>query len=505
MTKKRKMLCWLLLLAILYAECFTMAIGQTYARYDTTVTANTIIESRPYGMTSDCMVKAGEPSLTVLAGTLDKEKDVSFWLKSNGSDAVGELLWSVSNPEHLQYVQISMKIDDTVIEPGEKIDLLRDIPMAFTLTIAPTAIAQTAEHEEVKIHVVVTWGNEMWGTFQVILPEVIKEEKPEEDPENIVPENGNENTEPEEDPESAIPESGEQNTASEDETNTQESPAVFSMQEENAENDPAPIEENTIHMETLSRFNPSQALPVKIQVGSDITSVRLGLQKTVEEQTEFKPFPDYTMFSLNNGQSYYMLYDGQSTEIVLQDTTSIPVLLDFSRTDLEEDDTFVLAMEAYSGENLKKTCTAEVKPNARESCLALVHPVDSETKAVQYTLGDTRESAAKAREFGWPSRTISKDTALEITLPMEWLNAEVEYSVEFLTMTEAQTLSYIPVILSATGLQGKYVDYDLTHNFVFQIGENPPQAGTYRLTMKWSFEDICFAKTQTTFFINYSA
>ena len=87
---------------------------------------------------------------------------------------------------------------------------------------------------------------------------------------------------------------------------------------------------------------------------------------------------------------------------------------------------------------------------------------------------------------------------------MEWLDAEVEYSAQMLTMTEDQTLAYVPVTLSETGLYGKYQDFDLTHNFVIRIGETLPQAGTYRLNLKWSYEGICFSQTQTTFFINYS-
>lgn len=500
MTKNRKMLCWLLLLALFCCECIAMSVGRAYAHYDTTVVASTIVEPMPYGITSDCMVKAGDPSLTVLVGELDiskstandASKKVSFWLKSCGADAVGELLWSVEEPEkYLQYVQITMQIDGVTIDPGEKIDLLRDVPMSFDMTIAPTAIAMDTVHEEMKINVLVTWGSEMWGTFQVIIPE---KEQPAEPPVTPEGENGNP--------------TGEQPTA------PTVPLSVFSVPDETTEptdppeTEPVP-EDHPIQLKTISRFDPAQQLPVKITISEDITSVQLGLEVTDGEETRFEPFPDNTMLSLNNGKGYYMLYDGyiaefDPQELELEDPTSIPVLLDFRQTDLEEDDTLVLAMKAYAGADLQASRRAETTADARKTCLTLVHPLDAETWDVVFTEGDTRESAAEAEKFGWRSGILTYDNALEFVFPMEWLDAEVEYSAQMLTMTEDQTLAYVPVTLSETGLYGKYQDFDLTHNFVIRIGETLPQAGTYRLNLKWSYEGICFSQTQTTFFINYS-
>ena len=94
------------------------------------------------------------------------------------------------------------------------------------------------------------------------------------------------------------------------------------------------------------------------------------------------------------------------------------------------------------------------------------------------------------------------ETEMVSTRAVMYLNRKTQ---EMLTMTENQTLVYRPITLSANGLYGKYTDFDLTHNLVFRVGKNLPQAGTYRLNMKWSYEGICFAKTQTTFFINYAA
>lgn len=542
MTKNRRMLCWLLLLALLSVQWASLAVGQTYARYDSTVVASTVVESKPHGITSDCMVKAGDPSLTVLVGALDgdtpqeKEKEVSFWLKSNGADAVGELLWSVEEPEkYLQYVQITMQIDGVTVDPGEQIDLLRDVPMSFDMTIAPTAIAETAEHEELKVNVLVTWGDEMWGTFQVIIPEVPSPEAattpttPTESTDPADPTNPTNPTDPtdpansgmsdtekasrealanlleaqnEAEGETTPPTTEPENTSPE----TTEPPATTEPTKATTPTEPTVDPSDPIQLKTISRFDPAQQLPVKIQISEDITSVRLGRET---EDGEFEPLPDNTMLSLDNGKGYYMLYDGyvaefSPQELELQDPTTIPVLLDFTHTDLEEDDTLVLEMQAYSEAGLQATRRAETTADARKSCLTLTHPLDTETWDVVFTEGDTRESAAAAEQYGWRSGILTYNNALEFVLPMEWLDAELEYSAEMLTMTEEQTLEYVPVTLSEAGLYGKFQDFDQTHNLVLRIGESLPQAGTYRLNMKWSYEGICFSQTQTTFFINYS-
>ena len=423
--KNRIKICWLLLLTLLYTQCFVLSVGPAYARFDTTVVASTLLEAKPHGMTSDCMIQKGDPSMTVLVGSLEKSRKVSFWLKSTGSDAIGDLLWSVSNPDHLQYVQIAMQIDSVTIDPGETIELLRDVPMTFTMTISPTAIAKTTEHPEMKVHVVVTWGDEMWGTFQVILPEVKAETETSgnEDPEHISqnenelnqPEDGTgisgstsapedpaqqttettETTEPETEPtETTEPETEPMETTepeteptetTEPETEPTETTEPETEPPETTEPEteptetteptiPAPTvtpeepeeEEKTdtdaIRLETLTRFDPSQALPVKMHASEKITSVRLGLQVEEEEETHFEPFPDYTMFSLNQGESYYMMHDGYIAEFALGDASSVSVLLDFSRTDLKTDKALVLAMEGYRGNDLVAACTVQTAP-----------------------------------------------------------------------------------------------------------------------------------------------
>ena len=614
MNNNRIKVYWILLLVLMYTASISLSVGQTHARYENTVVADTVVEAAPVGMQSNCMVKKGDPALTVLVGELPLRQPttVSFWMKSCGENRKGKFSWGVSNSKYAEYLNLSMKIGPETIGMNDEIELMEDIPMDFTLVINPSSIARDTEHAQMKINVVVTWGSEMWGTFQVILPEVKNQnaESGNDDPENVSSNNNGqplafqsngertntaqslsmdavsnlqkmavqtgiaepmgaaahfvpvknspqlrtlsaatpkytvqllsatteptstdptaettappteatepvteptvpstETTEPVTEPTVPSTEATEPTVPSTEATEPTTEPTVPPTEATQPPEEPTvpdtPVQK--ILLQTLSRFDPTEQLPVRITVTKEITSVRLGLQKMDGETTKFEPFPDYTMFSLNQGESYYMMYDGYITEFALDDNASLTVLLDFSHTEVQEDETLVLAMEAYTGYTLKTTCTAQTVSDARKSCMSLQHPLNAETQAVIFTAGDTRESAAEAQAFGWPSRTLSHKNALEFTLPMEWLDADLEYSVEMLTMTENQTLVYQPVTLSANGLYGKYTDFDLTHNLVFRVGKNLPQAGTYRLNMKWSYEGICFAKTQTTFFINYAA
>lgn len=533
MAKNRIKLCWLLLLMLMYTTSILLSVAPAQARYNNTVTGHSLVEARPYGMSSDCMVSKGEPALTVLVGELplvdNRSTEVSFWLKSSGADAAGKLAWSVQNPEHRQYLKIDMYAGPETIDPEMEIGLLKDVPMEFSMSLTPTPIACNVAHEQLKINVLVTWGQEMWGTFQVILP-AREEDVPEETiPEETIPEETTEDAKDDEDPSNpeVDPESGEKldgddtinnETVDGDGGTTDESDDSNGNGTEDSEEKQS---SSPIRMETLSRFDSTEQLPLKITLTKDITAIRLGLEKTSEDEIWPEAFPKQTMFKLNQDEGYYLMHDEYLLDVRLkpediepmsesteEENVTLSMLLDFSRTDLDTEKDVTLLMEAYTEDMLVERCSIVTSPDARDSCVTRLHPLNAETGMVVYTIEPvmaSEEETTQVKNIGWESRVLSKDNALEFALPMEWLDAELEYSVEMLTMTESQTLEYRPVTLSASGLSGRYTDYDLTHNLMFKVGENLPPAGTYRLNMKWSYEGICFAQTQTTFFINYAA
>ena len=246
-------------------------------------------------------------------------------------------------------------------------------------------------------------------------------------------------------------------------------------------------------MKTIPSFNPADQLPVKMVLADHITSVRLGVQTMDNEQAIFEAFPDYTMFSVDGGNSYYMIYGGLIPEFVLRDVNAVPLLMDFRYTQMEQNTELTLAMEAYMDNGLRKTCTATTISNTLQQWQTV--PV-----------GENKETAPASQEElkQLTDPILNFDNVLEFNFPLEWEHAEITYNVELLTMTEGKILEYIPVELSEDGLQATYCKDETIHRLVLQLGHKFNQPGTYRIRIIWNYEDLCYADTQTTFFVNCS-
>lgn len=221
-------------------------------------------------------------------------------------------------------------------------------------------------------------------------------------------------------------------------------------------------------METIGIFAPDQQIPVSITLTEGITRMRIGMGVVTDTATEIQPFPAFTCYSLDNGASYYLLYHANTIEIETKGNTKMPILLDFSRVTLAENADVILAAEAYAGK------TAVANGNA----------------TVKTGIGDLYEMN---------SRFLTRDSALQIVLTESWKECTFDYSVEILS-ADAET-GYIPADASAWSSFAANEDGSV---LTFQIGEKLPPAGTYRVVMNWSYQGICFAQTQTSFFINYS-
>ena len=227
-----------------------------------------------------------------------------------------------------------------------------------------------------------------------------------------------------------------------------------------------------------------------------ITSVRLGIQKTYGEITSTEKLPDYTMFSVDGGASYYMVYGDYLPEFGLLDVTEIPLLMDFRYAQLDPEEEITLVMEAWKGTQLRKTCTAAALPNAPKSGEVTVRPGANAAQTVTDAAAEEGEQVT--------SPVLTTDNALEFPFPIEWEESKLKYTVEFLTMTEEQVLKYVPVELTREGIYATYYKDDTTHKLVLRLGQSYIQPGTYRINMTWEYEGVCYSDTQTTFFVNYS-
>ena len=549
---------WLLLLVLLMTISTVLSTGMAQARYINTVTTVAVIETPVKDITSNCLVTAENPARTVLLGEMDTSKPmtVPFWLLSSSSDATAELKWGVANPDHTEYLSIGVLVGNDLLVPGEEISLMEDIRLDLALYLVPTEIARSTPHDTVKVTIHVTLGEEMWGTFQVILPEV---EKMEEIPETEEkPTDGTEPvdaTEPTESMESTDATESSEETGSDDSvepttSDEQREPAdpaepknfadsaddtepadpaepsdpaepadpaepsdpadpadpaepadpanpedpVEPEESTEPEENPYAEEEECIELKTLATFNANEQLPVVLELADHITSVRFGVQYGEEEDAILGALPNYTMFSVDGGNSYYMVYGDYVPEFVLQDLITVPILMDFRYAKLEGE--LNLAMEAYMGEDLRKTCVVTTQPNVEQIWQTVPLPQKQE---------DTAELLSDPEQEKLLGPVLTFENMLEFIFPLDWEDAELEYTVEILTVTEDQTLAYVPVNLSEEGLQATYCEDEDIHRLVFQLGHKFAQPGTYRITMTWTYEGICYDESQTTFFINCSA
>lgn len=521
MTKNRIQLYWLLLSVLLFTASILTTIGEAQARYDTTVSGNTLVEHTVAGVQSNYLVTGQDAPMTVLVGQIPLESSakVTFWVKSSGENTKGKLAWSVKEEAYANYLNVSVMSGLDVVDPTEDIELLKDVEMDFNMTITPSSLARSTAHEALKLHVLVTWGEDMWGTFQVLLPEV---KAPEEET-TAAP------SQPAAVSEGETTETTETTAATEPtETTAATAPTETTAATESTETtEPAPTPAE-IGMATIKSFAQAEALPVKLALTRDVTTVKLGLwvEEPVEETAEdgtvtqttqmvLSAFPEGTRFSVNGGESYYMLTDSRIVELDLNNLTELSVLLDFSHAEIVQEEKLRLAMEAWAGETLLASRDASTTADVSELFQVLTHTLVQTAQETES--GETTEAteATEATETtapttvsaitGWQCRVLNQSNCLELVLPLHWWDADLQYSVDILTLTEAGIPEYRPVTLSADGLSAKRTTYGGVHNLVFQIGQTLPQAGTYRVNMTWKYKDICFAKTQTTFFINYSA
>lgn len=613
MAKYKITACWLLLAIMLLVTGVAFSVGETQARYQDRDTAVTVVKGPDLDVSSNCLVTKQDPPRTVLLGEMDLygSMAVPFWMLSSEADATQKLNWGVADPDYAEFLNISVFVGYEQLQPKAELELLEDMKLDLMLCIEPTKLAAQVPHEAMKIPVHVTWGDEMWGTFQVILPEVLPApdpemmedfwtepeteattepvteqteapeteettepatepteapetttepvtesteapkteattepvtesteeveteataestgETPEEQSLELAVEPGEPVTVSELDPEEILPDDQVTEPSTEIPTDATTEPSIEPTTEPTTEPVTEPVtepkvelvadvidmtgKEHLIQFKTLQAFHPSQLLPVRIELPEEVTTLRLGVQSVYGEHTYFEPFPDYTMFSLDGGASYYMLYGAYVPEFILENVTEIPMLLDFSYAkmdcsyrDLDEQEKMNLAMEVYVNDELFKTDSSAIVLSQEPSGMPILRPRVQQTEVAESEVititNDTEDQLL--------GPILTFDNKLEFAFPVEWEEAELElkYSVELLTMTEEQKLEYVPVTLTKAGLNAIYIADEQMHKLVFRLGDRFVTPGTYRLNMTWMYEDVCYSDTQTTFFIHYSA
>ncbi len=355
---------------------------------------------------------------------------------------------------------------------------------------------------------------------------------------------GDTGTDPEDDTAGDTGTDTEDNTAGDtgdsngDDTNGDAGPPEDGAPDDGQDSDETPISEDTgeagdeeiihdplVKLDTVNSFDPSGLLPVKLTVGGYITTAQLGMTVMAGDGTSsgLEPFPQNTRFSVDGGKSYYLMYNGHVAQIDMEGVQTTTVLLDFSQVDLPQEETLYLYAEGRNEfGDLVSSCAASTVPNVTIAFPVgsyLLNPPEEEEEeenAEEAQEASQEEPEPAPEETGPQLNILTQHNYLEITFPEKWTEYRLDYTIELLTLDDAGSLAYIEAetfgednLLNGGLVAQYYNQLDANgkpmHKFVLRTGPKLPQAGTYRVNMNWSYQDICFATTQTTFFINYSA
>lgn len=271
-----------------------------------------------------------------------------------------------------------------------------------------------------------------------------------------------------------------ENTDGEDTTKDEETTEDPSEPTEPEQEEIPPM---TILLETVEEVNSAESLPIRISAPENGGVIRLGLTAVVEStETEgesltiLENFPRYTRFSLTDGDHYYMLYNADTIALKLEAGESVSLLLDLSRVELEQFQVVLGAAEQAEDAEVS-TCAATVIPK-------------------------------EVRDITFRSRILSVDQPLEIAVSDFWQYFDLDFTVDMLTVVRdedsgAETIAYVPVELDKACLWAELISDESGTKIIFSIGETLPPAGTYRVSLNWNIEELCYAVTQENFFINY--
>ena len=460
---------WLLLPALLITGAMTMSVGTAYARYATTVTSVAVIDNPAKDLHSNCLAGAQEAPRIVALGQLEaQEMTVPFWLQASGGDAAVNIRWSVADDAYSDLLTAAVSMNGEALSSGQTLELPGDTRVDLVLRLAATEAANAQPHPARTVDVQVTVADAMEGTFQVTLPGVagpdgqIPAEQPEtpaQTAEVTEPAGETQATEPSEPTEPTQP--------------TEPAPPALSEEEQEA----------LMALKTIPGFRDEEQLPVLLVLAEHITSVRFGTQG----ENGLSALPDYTMFSLDGGESYTMIYGNMIPEFPVEGVSSLPVLLDLRYAAVDPAGELKLAMEAYKGTQLRKTCaaaTVSLAPGQWQS-VPLYEPLAAEGEQAQ---------------LGSPILTF--ENMLEFSFPLAWEESQIDYTVEILTLTQEQKLAYVPVTLSEDGMDATYHKAADSHKLTVRLGQKFSQAGTYRIRITWNYEGICYSDTHTTFLVN---
>lgn len=446
------------------------------------------------------------------------------------------------DPDYLVHVEMTSQNaeedKDFIHENNQFIKLTAGETVTVMMKLEPGLLAVTELKEATDVYVTVSWGNTLTAKFKVTLPPA--EGLPEEtEPETTEPEATDpeatepsvpETTEPEATepsvpettepaatettepsvPETTEPEETEPGTTGSQsamrdkladilglrpETNEDESeaapptePAVAAGEEgeEPTEATEPPVETPVppvIPVDAVARMTLSEELALQIGVPEEITAIQIGMGLEIPgnadgdvPQMVYAPLPEYTCYSLDQGQSYFMFYYPGMIRLETTPGETVTVMMDFSSTQMDTEE-LILTFMGWRENEMWGTGIAVV-------------------------------AVDKDRAVTLSSRYLEPETPLVIEIPDEWEGYTMTYRIEKLTCSWSQDGKTCDVYYESVNPEeaGIIVTVDTSAGtLTMETDTVLPDAGTYRIVMSWSSEDINTRQVQETFFINYLA
>lgn len=468
--KNNRIKACVLLSAVLFAGTFGISVGEAQARYNNRIFCSTVLEIPEPEIESELLFKNGETPVTVYLGKTEEGKTFSIPLKSSGAGTKEKISWNIkSEGTGTEDVEVEFKIGEKDLVFGDEIEIGNETETAVEMKIIPPS----GEHGEITTTVEVAVGEKLSGKFKVVFSEatVSGEVSGESGTTDIPPEGGNMETPPAEEPE---------NGGSESPSGSTEGSAPTVNTGAKAE------------IKTIPYFDSDGKLPVAMDLPGEIRTVKIG----ISEEGSFKPLPEGTKISLNNGNSYYLISDGADAEFPVSEfyvlESGYALLLDFEKAEIDSTKELVIAIEITS------TSGATANYNVSST------PVDFESGKIK--IASSVEELVDAEESGKP-HILSQGDWIETEFMKEWISNGITYSCDVMILSEF--------------IDGKPVFYDTGEDFdkgtytvneeegscvrILKPGKFIPAAGTYEMIIRWEFEGICFYNERTTFFINYLA
>lgn len=410
------------------------AVGTAQARVTgTTAVVNTVLLPQPGAISSDCLL--GDGKQIILLGELEAWESVEaeFTLETT-RDISGQLVWYTNSGVPVETeVDFWMEEGEGSLSEDHLLEMEAGAKAIVTLTI--TAVEEILRAQTVDVQVIC---EDLLGIFRVeLIPDQAETEPTEpSEPEETQPSEPEETIPPEldqpVDPIDPIAPSEPEHTTHSQEPDVEvvtdepgtEAPTDPSDPTEPADPEPSdPTEpenpettptdpseppespEAAVELAALREFELTGLLPLKLSASGDADLLRLGL-------ADGEPLPEFTRYSTDGGESWYLLYFGGYIiieEPLSQEEQDHLFLMDFSRTEMETDVPVMLEAEATLDGAYTGIAYAEILPREAQR----------DTEAVRILTAPSQEELAEMAAFLMPGEEEPEPTVPAETEPAE--------------------------------------------------------------------------------------